>query len=348
MTNIFYGDHTRWFTGNVVRGVDARGRVQVFIHGIHSNEIDMDDLPWAPTVIPTTEGGISGFGRNATLQPGAFVFGIFLDGAQSQAPMIIGSLTQTEKVSSIQKQIAAENNTANYSDPDLLGDDGAVLPKYSKDLGKDDAPRDDKVFVAMDFLISRGLPPRSAAGVVGNLLSENSNMDPSLQSSVRDYNDPKTGRLIKAGTYRSNLYYSDKPSSVKVDPNKEPSFGIAQWNANVGRWQKLEKWAAKQNPPKDPLSFLTQLLYLEYDMKNGGQHAVWDHLQNANNFDYDVAPLYNSKKSIETNPTFYFLYHFEKAKANQVELDRRVDNAEAALKIYNDSRDKSARAGVVT
>ena len=97
----FYGDETRWFIGKVVSNEDPAelGRIRVRIEGIHSdNTIDIpdEDLPWAQVVIPITEGGTGGFGNNVGIQVNARVFGIFLDGTNSQLPMVLGSLPRLD------------------------------------------------------------------------------------------------------------------------------------------------------------------------------------------------------------------------------------------------------------
>jgi len=97
----FYGDETRWFIGTVVDINDPAqlGRIKVRISGIHSdNKIDIPDdaLPWAQCVVPITEGGVSGLGNNLGIQPAARVFGLFLDGTNSQLPMVFGSLPRFE------------------------------------------------------------------------------------------------------------------------------------------------------------------------------------------------------------------------------------------------------------
>ena len=78
------------------------GRIRVRIHGIHTDntqEIPDDGLPWAQTIVPITEGGTNGLGNITGIQPNARVFGIFLDGANSQLPLILGSLPKLEESS---------------------------------------------------------------------------------------------------------------------------------------------------------------------------------------------------------------------------------------------------------
>jgi len=97
----FYGDQTRWFTGRIVSLADPRelGRVRVRIYGIHTEDTTMipdEDLPWAQVVVPVTQGGTAGFGNNLGIQVNALVFGMFLDGQNSQLPLVLGSLPKQE------------------------------------------------------------------------------------------------------------------------------------------------------------------------------------------------------------------------------------------------------------
>jgi len=97
----YYGDETRWFIGYVVNNVDPLklDRVKVRIIGIHTDnteDIPDDDLPWAQVAIPVTEGGSSGLGANSQLKIRAQVFGVFLDGKNSQLPLVLGSIPKIE------------------------------------------------------------------------------------------------------------------------------------------------------------------------------------------------------------------------------------------------------------
>jgi uncharacterized protein (TIGR02594 family) len=97
----FYGDETRWFVGTVVDINDPLqvGRAKVRIDGIHGEDpvlVPNSGLPWAQTIIPVTEGGAAGYGNVTGLQPTARVFGIFLDGKNSQLPLILGSMPRLD------------------------------------------------------------------------------------------------------------------------------------------------------------------------------------------------------------------------------------------------------------
>ena len=101
MSQMFYGDQNRWFVGLVIDIDDPLklDRVKVRIQGIHTHDTSLipnSDLPWAQVAIPVTEGGSSGIGANASLKPRAQVFGFFLDGKNSQLPLVIGSIPKIE------------------------------------------------------------------------------------------------------------------------------------------------------------------------------------------------------------------------------------------------------------
>jgi hypothetical protein len=94
----FYGDQTRWFMGEVVDINDPvqLARIKVRVYGVHSSSILDDDLPWAQTVAPITEGGTEFLGNPLGIQVGALVFGMFLDGPNSQLPLVLGSIPKYE------------------------------------------------------------------------------------------------------------------------------------------------------------------------------------------------------------------------------------------------------------
>ena len=90
----FYGDETRWFLGEVVdveNDPKQLGRVKVKIFGVYDN-IETDDLPWPQIVVPITQGVHEGKGQYLGILEGTQVFGMFLDGKDSQLPMVIGTV----------------------------------------------------------------------------------------------------------------------------------------------------------------------------------------------------------------------------------------------------------------
>lgn len=89
----FYGDQTRWFLGSVVDLNDPSklGRVKVRVFGVYDAIAD-EDLPWAQIVVPITQGVHEGKGQYLGILKGTQVFGLFLDGQNSQLPMVIGTV----------------------------------------------------------------------------------------------------------------------------------------------------------------------------------------------------------------------------------------------------------------
>ena len=90
----FYGDQTRWFLGEVVNVKDdplKLGRVKVRVFGVY-DDIKDEDLPWAQIVVPITQGVHEGTGQYLGILVGTQVFGMFLDGQNSQLPMVIGTV----------------------------------------------------------------------------------------------------------------------------------------------------------------------------------------------------------------------------------------------------------------
>lgn len=112
----YYGDNFRWFLGTVVNINDPLqlGRIQVRIYGIHSDnllEVPDEDLPWAQVVAAISEGGTNGLGNPLGVQINAQVFGIFLDGKDSQLPLIFGSLPKFEDEEKTVNKLARGENT---------------------------------------------------------------------------------------------------------------------------------------------------------------------------------------------------------------------------------------------
>tara|TARA_B100000123_G_scaffold13688_1_gene10222 strand:+ start:325 stop:1170 length:846 start_codon:yes stop_codon:yes gene_type:complete len=169
----FYGDKNRWFIGLVIDINDPLklDRVRVRIQGIHTHDtilIPNDDLPWAQVAIPVTEDGSSGLGANSSLKPRAQVFGFFLDGKDSQLPLIIGSIPKIESY-------------ANQS-----GDATDVLPSFYEkssigdiDLNLDGNSNIEKAF---NFFVSDeggNYTMEQACGIIGNFCVESGpNLDP--------------------------------------------------------------------------------------------------------------------------------------------------------------------------
>jgi len=126
----FYGDETRWFIGTVVDLNDPMelGRIRVRIMGIHTDDkqqIPDEGLPWAQTILPVSEGGTNGLGINTGIQTNARVFGVFLDGSNSQLPLVLGSMPKLEEDSAggrSTSQLARGTNTITKTPDSTTGE----------------------------------------------------------------------------------------------------------------------------------------------------------------------------------------------------------------------------------
>ena len=175
MTQTYYGDSTRWFVGRVIDVNDPLklDRVKVRIFGIHTENttlIPTADLPWAQVAIPTTEDGTSGLGANTQLKPMAQVFGFFLDGQNSQLPLVIGSIPKIE---------SNAGDTTVASNVSIILRGGSNIEK------------------AFNFFISQEggeFTVEQACGMIGNFCVEsfasrnNGDIDPTAVSGFRDEN----------------------------------------------------------------------------------------------------------------------------------------------------------------
>jgi len=194
----FYGDKNRWFIGVVTNNNDPRalGRVQVRIHGIHSPnpvEVPFEDLPWAYTMVPTTEGGNSGIGRIPQILPGSKVYGIFIDGETSQLPLVIGSLPKVEQRTEAQVNIIAQPEE--------------YIPKEER---RDEFSLNSRRSQGMRFFIDYGYTVEQAAGIMGNLEYESGlstvivSEFPGEQSQGIAQWNPAGGRLQELKRFAAN------------------------------------------------------------------------------------------------------------------------------------------------
>lgn len=170
----YYGDSIRWFIGVVVSNNDPLklDRVRVRIHGVHSEstvDIPDEDLPWAQVNIPVTEDGSSGLGGNSRLKNRAQVFGIFLDGKDSQLPLVLGSIPKIETLRNDVSQPTADIN-----------------------LKLDGNTNIEKAFNFFVSPIGGFFTPQQACGMIGNFCVEsdanrnNGDINPAAVSGFKD------------------------------------------------------------------------------------------------------------------------------------------------------------------
>lgn len=298
----FYGDDTRWFVGRVIDWEDTpKGRVKVRIMGLHSENVKDEDLPWAKCLLPTTEGGTSGVGKIPQVLNSAFVFGIFLDGKLSQMPVVLGSMTQFEVPSSTQREQAKSSGRGRALTEDFIVDGVILDPNLVDAYNQSGDNLETRIVIAMQFLLDAGIAnPEAAAGVVGNLIGE------------------------------SNLV----PDGPKGSVGEE---GIAQWNPEVGRLQRLKEYTKINYQGKSYLDFFVQLNFLVWDMKNGGVHACWNTLSDKN-ISHTFNPKNISEQRSDTNATYLFLQVYERPKDSLSKLAERQEYAQNAWDAYQESK----------
>jgi hypothetical protein len=200
----YYGDQTRWFIARVIDAVPPaglEGRIQIRIYGIHTdnvNDLPQRDLPWAQVMNPSNSYGVSGFGVMPHIQANAMVFGMFLDGSNSQLPLVLGSLPHIEYPTSVQASnrdeisvnpYAYDFNQSNsaYQDPKFWGDNTGQLntgPESAANVAR--------------FFIDNGLSPKQASSIAG-VLQTISNLDPIYEGGIAGYptDSPRYAKFLQ-------------------------------------------------------------------------------------------------------------------------------------------------------
>lgn len=299
--NEYYGDNLRWFLGTVVdvNDPDKLDRVKVRVYGIHtSNTVDIpnDKLPWARVLIPVTEGGSSGLGANSQIKVKAFVFGLFLDGKDSQLPLVLGSMPKEEtsvndksESSAINRDINTEN--VNVPAPTLRPfaekEDGFFRDNVDGRPGGPLKGNNNNEKALNFFLSVEGgrFSIEQASGILGNLIEE-------------------------SGGFNGGI----------IDPNQtafgEGSYGIAQWNPQPGalRYQDLVAWCSKQK--LDFTRLYPQLKFIIVELERDK--------------DFGLKELRDAKSAEEAAEIFRF--HYERPAKDPIPEARRI---KFASEIYN-------------
>ena len=254
--SVYYGDNSRWFIGIVldINDPERLGRIKVRIYGVHpDNEEDakLEDLPWAHVVTPVTEGGSSGIGANTGIKPRAQVYGVFLDGKNSQMPLVIGSIPKIES-----RPVDARENE-NTVDTSRLA---AVVPDDIAKKAKEIIPslHDQELLEgetnfekAYNYFINENgllLTPQQACGILGNFAHE-------------------TGSQVDGGDL--------DPTVTATEADGALAFGLAGWNqafraSNIdlkdgpSRHGELEFFCAELG--LDIKSLYAQLAYTKYEL----------------------------------------------------------------------------------
>lgn len=234
----FYGDDHRWFFGTVINAhppAGLEGRVKVRINGVHNpstGEIPERDLPWAQVLVPTTEGGSSGIGRIPQIVAGTFVFGVFLDGATSQIPLIIGSLPRVELPTSNQKKrVGSGESEYDYTTTRYQN----VVAETLKDDNVYEASLELRRLQSMKFFIDNGYPLIQSAAITGALIGASS--------------------LV---TFYETL-------------GNKGVVGIASWSRETtigSRYNGLLRFASNYTPVSDWRLYSIQLQYVLFELRN--------------------------------------------------------------------------------
>lgn len=215
----YYGDNTRWFMARVIDaapppGLEGRIRIRIFgIHSDNTNDIPQADLPWAQVMNPSNSYGVSGLGVMPHIQANALVFGIFLDGKNSQLPLVLGSLPQIEYPTSVQaagRQDLATNafaydftqSNSQFNDPSFWGSTG------QENVGSQSAAN------VARFFLDNGMNAKQASSVAGTLQAI-SGLQPTNSGGIAGY--PKDSpRYARFETYASRLIPKKDPQSMDV------------------------------------------------------------------------------------------------------------------------------------
>lgn len=231
----YYGDDNRWFFGTVINHTPPaglEGRVKVRIVGVHNadtGEIPESDLPWAQVLLPTTEGGSSGFGGIPQLKTGAFVVGMFLDGASSQLPLILGSVPRTELPSTVQTgRRSTLIDSFNYAQDRIQN----VVITPIKDDGLADGAVGLRRQQCMKFFIDNGYRVTQAAAITGALEE---------RSQFITYTD------------------TDKQVFGIAGWNLDATIG--------SRYVSLLRFSGDFSPPRDFQLFSTQLQFVLFELR---------------------------------------------------------------------------------
>lgn len=278
----YYGDDARWFVATVVNatpppGFEGRVRVRIYgVHNIYTGDIAESDLPWAQVLVPTTEGGISGYGRIPQLSAGAFVFGVFLDGAQSQLPLVLGSFPRVELPTEAQRRDGEQPFSFDVEQEKIANVVTSPIDDDESRTGRSVARRRSQ---ALKFFIDNGYTPMQSAALTGNLETAS-----------------------KFEIYASN--------------DKEDEQGIGLWSEKgSNRFQRLLRFSTFFDPKSDWKRYSTQLQFVLYELRTMENLANKKLLQAKNIEDASKAiTKYYIKRSLN-NPIDYSKSAFEEVIA---------------------------------
>lgn len=285
----FYGDNVRWFIGRVAANTSSdptqTGRIKVRIFGIHDSELITDaDLPWAQVLMPGIFGGGSGLSPGSRIEAQTLVFGIFLDGNDSQLPLVIGSVPTRETLVTPQYR---------YGDTENKIDETTVFS---------DAENEQFSTYGFDENAEGGMAnpgPDNYSGTRGaDVLFGQDNLERAWYwfRSVKggDYSAEATAGLLGNFWIESGPPAGGLPDDINPaarNDTDEQSFGIAQWNPFNGgnrayinpksRLAKLNAFVADLGGDMQVEWLLPQLMFVTYELEHDPLHGCSAELHSA-------------------------------------------------------------------
>ena len=251
ITDDYYGDKFRWFVGVVKAIGNDRSRVRVRIFGIHHTEdltrVSNGDLPGAMVMHPTTGGQTSGGNASHSLKEGSWVVGFFVDGEDSQQPIVIGTINggpgsvnnsplvgSTPTVGNYRNTSTPQYNETDIPTSQLTGSDNAVKAYnyFWEKISSEGSFSGDKKFMV--------------AAIVGNLMVESGD--------------------------------SLNPQAYNPNDLGESSYGIAQWRSGkYDRATPMFKYcgcSSKMSPPNlPPLERQLDFIWHEFHTSERGAYS---------------------------------------------------------------------------
>lgn len=239
-----------WWVGVVEDRNDPEkmGRCKVRIFGIHpedTSELSKDDLPWALLMTPPTSASISGVGTSPVgILHGSWVVGFFMDGADKQQPIIVGTIpTKPEKKEDEEEQQQQQSSS---------GSDFAGATPLTNTSGEPVTDESGSPVTTRPTQVQQNYqditPGRVVANSVGNLEPEEvKQLMTSLQSSpvkngVSKYNF--TVRDLQYLGYLRPLPKNSDPNDVLNNPANWTGKDQVQNITKIERDQTLQDYMA--------------------------------------------------------------------------------------------------------
>lgn len=232
-----------WWIGVVEYRNDPAylGRVKVRIFGWHpenKSEMATQDLPWAQVMTPTTSASKDGIGHSPNgLQVGSWVVGWFMDGADGQFPLVIGTLPGIHKTEEVRKSLPGGGAAGPPKDKKPAGAGGAgANPEsgttYGGGEGDTSVPKAANYAGKTGDLGGRGENLTTIYAQSGAKFTVNSGVAGNFQGFIND--------LEATG------YYIDPAQSAGFNNREKASGGVSEhafgnaidinWDRNKGVW----------------------------------------------------------------------------------------------------------------